>query len=409
MKFELLVATRYLKAKRKQAAISLITVIAVLGVAAGVAALVIAMAVSVGLREDLQARLLGAQAHVSVLRGSDGIADYVEVARRVQEIEGVTAAAPYAYQVVLLSVAGSNAGEGVFVKGIVPELEANVTAISENVIAGNFNHLEGNTNTIAIGKELADSLGVRPGDKVKLTSARPSQSLFGAVPASVTLDIVAVYSIGLYDYDKMLVYVPMRVAQYLLGTDRVDVATGIDVRIRDLDESGSIGERIVGSLGPEYIFEDWQSRNKTLFQALKLERLGMAIAISLIVLVAALNIVVTLIMMVLEKTRDIAILLAMGATPVQIRKIFIYQGLIIGIVGTLLGLVGGHIISYLADTYRLIALAPDVYTIAYLPFRAQLDDSVIIAAAAILISFLATLYPSATASKLHPVEALRYE
>jgi lipoprotein-releasing system permease protein len=408
MKFEFLVATRYLKAKRKQAAISLITVIAIVGVAAGVAALVIAMAVSGGLRKDLRDRLLGAQAHVSVVaRGADGIADYIKVAQRIQDVDGVIAASPYAYQGMFLSIVGSNAGEGVYVKGILPELESNISAVFDHAVEGDLRQLEG--LTIAVGKELANALGIRVGDEVKLTSARLSQSAIGAVPANIQLKVVAVYSIGLYDYDKMLVYVPMRVAQYLLGIDRVDVATGIDVKIKDLDQSTAIGKRILSDLGPEYVFEDWQSRNKTLFQALQLERLGMALVVGLIVLVAALNIVATLIMMVLEKTRDIAILLAMGATPHQIRKIFIYQGLIIGFVGTVLGLAGGHVLSYLADTYRWISLAPDVYTIAYLPFKAEVWDSVVIAVSAILISFLATLYPSATASRLQPVVALRYE
>jgi lipoprotein-releasing system permease protein len=406
MKFELLVATRYLKAKRKQSAISLITIIAILGVAAGVAALVIAMAVSEGLRRDLQTKLLGAQAHISLLsRGADGIRDYVATAKRIENIEGVVGAAPYAYQGMMLSAGEANAG--VYVKGVVPELESRVSAVRNNVVAGDFLGLQG--NSIVIGKELADSLYLKVGDEVRLTSPRISQSLIGGGPTTARLQVTAIYSIGLYDYDKTLVYVPMRVAQYLKGVDTIDVADGIDVKLEDLDQTAAVGMRILDELGSDYFFEDWQTRNKTLFQALKLERLGMAIAIGLIVMVAALNIVVTLIMLVLEKTRDIAILLAMGATPLQIRWVFIYQGLIIGIVGTAIGLAAGHLLSYLADSYRWIALAPDVYTIAYLPFRAELADSLVIAAAAVLISFLATLYPSAAAARLHPVEALRYE
>lgn len=402
MKFEILVAARYLKAKRKQAVISLITVISIAGVAAGVAALVIAMAVSAGLRADLQERLLGAQAHLTVVATDNaGISRYNEVAAEIETVDGVLAAAPYAYQGMMLG----DYGKELLVQGIEPEKEKRVSSLAARIVEGNFDDLKG--NTIIIGKELAASTGIAIGDQVEVVSLRASATPFGTGPTSIFLTVKAIYSIGLYDYDMRLAYVPLEVAQYLVGAG--PVASRIDVKIRDIDAVLDVGKAVVEKLGPGFDFEDWQSRNKTIFQALKLERLGMAIAIGLIVFVAALNIVATLTMMVLEKTRDIATLMAMGATITQVRRIFIYQGLIIGVVGTTLGLALGHAVSYVADKYQLIKLAPDVYTIAYLPLKANGWDSAVIALAAVAISFLATLYPSAAAANLQPVEALRYE
>jgi len=403
MTFELLVATRYLRAKRKQAVISLITLISVLGVGAGVAALVVAMAVSEGQRGDIQQRLLGVQAHVTIQSASPtGIPNYREVTKEIEQVPGVTGAAPHTEQLMVISSPGLT---GVLVKGIVPELEGRVSRLPQSVIEGSLDDLQG--NAIAIGKELAESLKLHLGDRVRVSSSTTSASPLGSQPNTIYFKVVAIYSIGLFEYDSRLVYVPLDKAAYLLGVD--DVATNIEVKVQNLDRSEEVGQAIVEHIGPGYIFEDWKDTNKTIFQALKLERLGMAIAISLIVFVAALNIVATLTMMVLEKSRDIAILMAMGATLKQVRRIFVWQGVIIGVAGTLIGLTLGHTLSFLADKYRWVTLSPDVYSIAYLPFRADAWDSVVIAVAAIAISFLATLYPSAAAAKLQPVESLRYE
>jgi lipoprotein-releasing system permease protein len=404
MKFELLIAIRYLKAKRKQAVISLITVISIVGVAAGVAALVIALAINAGFREDLQNKLLGAQAHVTLLPlGREGIPNYAEVTRQIQQIDGVISAAPAVYQTVLISSGVRN--KGVVLKGIIPDMENRLSALAHNMVEGSLS--EFTEDSIIVGKELAQSIGTFMGDRVKVLSAETRLTPLGAMPRYRTFVVSGIFSSGLYDYDSSWVYVRMDAAQRLLSVG--DVATYIEVKIDDIYRAKEMGAKIVDKLGKQVDFTDWMSMNQSIFQALRLERLVMFITIGLIVVVAALNIVATLIMMVLEKTRDIAILMSMGATQQNVRRIFIYQGVIIGVVGTFFGLILGHTISYTADTYHLISLAPDVYTIAYVPFKAQVFDSVVIAASAILISFLATLYPSAAASKLQPVESLRYE
>lgn len=402
MTFELLVATRYLRAKRKQAMISVITVIAILGVSAGVAALVVAMAVSEGQRQDIRDRLLSAEAHVTIYGGKDGIPNYVEVAKEIEKVQDVVGVAPHAEQGMM---AISSKLTGVGVTGIIPEMDSHVSLLSKNIIAGNLDDLTG--NTIAIGRELADSQELRIGDRMSIMSAAGTGGPSGMDRKSLSFTIVAIFSIGLYNYDASLVYVPFDRAAYLI--DNGPVATNIEVKVRDMDRSAEVGQAIIDRIGPGFQFVDWKFANKTIFHALKLERLVMAIVVGLIVFVASLNIIATLTMMVLEKTRDIATLMAMGATISQVRRIFMLQGLMIGTIGTAIGLGLGYGISYFADRYQLIPLDPTVYSIDHLPFRADPWDSVVIAAAAILISFLATLYPSAAAGKLQPVEALRYE
>jgi lipoprotein-releasing system permease protein len=405
MKFEFLVAVRYLKAKRKQAVISLITVISVIGVAAGVAALIIALAINAGFREDLQNKLLGAQAHISLLpKGNEGIPNYIQVAKEVDNVPGVVVAAPAVFQTVLISSGIQN--QGVFLKGIIPEFESKISALSDNIVEGSIKDFD--DDSIIMGKELAHSLGTYIGDHVKVLSAATRLTPLGGVPRSRSFEVKALFSSGLYDYDKTWVYVPIGAAQRLMGVG--DVASVIEVKIDDLYNSKSIGEKIISGVGTSGLdFTDWMTMNQSIFQALRLERLVMFITIGLIVLVAALNIVATLIMMVLEKTRDIAILMSMGATRENVRRIFVLQGVVIGIIGTIFGVAIGQTVCYFADKYHLISLAPDVYTIAYVPFKAAPLDSAIVAVSAILISFFATLYPSAAASKLQPVEALRYE
>ncbi|HET9218307.1 MAG TPA: FtsX-like permease family protein [Terriglobia bacterium] len=401
MRFELLVATRYLRAKREQAVISTITLIAILGVAAGVAALVVAMAVSEGQREDIRDRLLGAQSHVTVIGGPAGIANYEELAQQIESVDGVVGAAPHSESAGILQPSLSP----VLVKGIFLDHEVRVSQLQKNIVRGELADLTG--NSIAVGKELADRLDLDLGDDVFVMSRETTGGPAGPENIELGFKVVAIYSVGLYEYDSHLVYVPFDKATRLVAAG--PVATSIEVKVRDIDKSTEVGEAIVQRLGEPYEFVDWKVTHRTIFQALKLERLGMAIAISLIVFVAALNIVAMLTMMVLEKARSIAMLIAMGATLVQIRRIFMLQGVVIGVIGTSIGLILGHAISYLADRYQLIQLSPEVYSISHLPFHAVFTDSILIAAGAILISFLATLYPSASAARVDPVEALRYE
>jgi len=385
--------------------ISLITFISVVGVAAGVAALIIALAINGGFREDLQKRLLGAQAHVSLLPKNHhtGIADYMRITKEVEQVPGVAFAAPAVFQKVL--VASEGQASGVILKGIIPEMETRLSALSSNMVEGSLTNFEG--NSMIIGKELAKMLGTFKGDHLRVLSLDTIVTPLGLSPRSRVFEVTGVFESGLYDLDSSWTYVPLDTAQRLFGLN--GVVSTIEVRVNDIDRAKIIGQNIIDRVGGNLEFTDWKAMNQSIFQALALERLVMFITIGLIVLVAALNIVATLIMMVLEKTRDIAILMSMGATNENIRRIFILQGVVIGIIGTVFGVIIGQVVCYFADKYHLISLAPDVYMIPYVPFRAAPLDSLIVAVSAVLISFFATLYPSAAASKLQPVEALRYE
>ncbi|MBZ5554403.1 MAG: ABC transporter permease [Acidobacteriia bacterium] len=413
MKFELFIATRYLKAKRKQAVISIITVISVIGVAAGVASLIIALAVNAGFKEDLQKRLLGATANINLLRvENDGIRDYESLLVRLAQVPHVVALAPAIYEQVLLS-SGTRA-KGVVLKGIDVKRELQVGDLLQSVRQGKLDALETDTQEnpaapapLAVGKDLAESLGAEVGDVVTAVSPQGNITPTGVIPRYKKFRVAAIYDSGFFDYDSAWVFTSLPAAQNLFSLP--DVASVIEFRIDDIYRASEVATDLKGMAGPGYTTVNWMEQNRSLFQALKLEKVVTVITIGLIVLVAALNILITLVMMVMEKNRDIAILVAMGARLDQIRKIFIWQGVIIGVVGTVFGALVGYSVSWVCERYHLIALNADVYSFAYVPFRTRPSDGLLIAAAAILISFLSTLYPARSAARVSPVEVLRYE
>ncbi|MGB7622688.1 MAG: FtsX-like permease family protein [Terriglobia bacterium] len=413
MKFELFIAARYLKAKRKQAVISIITVISVIGVAAGVASLIIALAVNAGFKEDLQKRLLGATAHINLLRiENDGIRDYESLLNRLARVPRVVAAAPAIYEQILLS-SGSRA-KGVVLKGIDVPRELRVGDLLQAVKQGSLDPLLADTGEnpaapapLAIGKDLAESLGVMVGDVVTAVSPQGNITPTGIIPRYKKFKVAAIYDSGFFDYDSAWVFTSLKAAQNLFSLP--DVASVIEFKIDDIYRAAEVAAVLKATVGPGYTTVNWMEQNRSLFQALRLEKVVTVITIGLIVLVAALNILITLIMMVMEKNRDIAILVAMGARLEQIRKIFVWQGVIIGVVGTIFGALIGYSVSWLCDTYHLIALNADVYSFAYVPFKTRPSDGILIAGTAILISFLSTLYPAHSAARISPVEVLRYE
>ena len=408
--FELYVATRYLLARRRQAFISLISAVSTAGVAVGVMALVVAMALMTGMQQELRDRIIGAAAHVYVwkLTGGGGFDDYREEAARLMRVPGVVGAAP---SVVGKAVAVSPGGEAfISIKGIDLELEAKVTEVVSSVRHGSLAALHQEhpdvLGGVVIGEDLALTLGAFVGDTVSvLTPQGSTLSPMGMIPRPRPLKVVGIFSLGLYEYDSAFGFVTLDVAQRLFRKDRVDM---MELRLENLDDAPDVADA-VETLGEGYVADDWREMNEALFSALRLERLAIAITIGLIMMVAALNIVASLILLVMEKSRDIAILKTMGASSRSIRRIFVMQGGIIGAVGTAIGAVSGFVISYVADRYQLIQVPIDVYDIAWVPFTIEPIDFFLVIGASLLICLLATIYPSRQASRLDPVEALRYQ
>jgi len=409
MRFELFVALRYLKAKRRQAVISVITAISGLGVMAGVAALVIALAINNGFREDLERRLLGATANINLLRSqNDGIRQYNDLAARLGRLPHVAASAPALYEEVLIS--SKQRAQGVVLKGVDAEAELRVGDLLTHVRDGSLAGLSrtfSNADPILIGKELAKSLGVSVGDTVLVTSPQGYLTPLEVVPKFRHFRVVGVFDSGFYDFDATWAFTNLGAAQRLF--DLANVVSVIEFRIDNIYDAGAVAESIRQAAGRGFETTTWMEQNRSLFNALRLERLVTILTISLIVLVAALNIFITLAMMVMEKNRDIAVLMSMGAKSRQVWAVFTLHGLLIGAVGTLLGLALGYGASWIGDRYKLIHLQADVYALAYVPFHPHPRDGVWIAAMALAISLVATLYPSLSASKLNPAEILRYE
>ena len=427
MQFELFVAARYLRAKRRQAVIGIITVISIVGVAAGVASLIIALAINNGFRQDLQDRLLGSTSHINLLRvESDGIRNWQELLARLEKQPHVIAGAPAIYEQVLIS-RGARA-QGAVLKGIDPQEERKVSDLLDSVKKGSADALEekppqASTGSeqggeeslpqsappppIILGKDMADQLGAPVGSLVTITSPQGELTPFGIVPKYKRFKVAGIFASGFYDYDNNWAFIRLSDAQKLF--DLTDVVSVLEFKVDDIYRAPEIAQKLEAEAGKGFMSTNWMEQNRALFRALRLERVVTFITIGLIVFVAALNILISLIMMVMEKTRDIAVLVSMGAKKRQIRRIFIYQGLLIGIIGTVLGLIAGYALSWMGGHYHLVSLSAEVYSIDYVPFAPRALDGLLVAIVAIGISFIATLYPSWSAASVLPAEALRYE
>ncbi len=443
MRFEVFIATRYLRAKRRQAFIGIITGISVAGVAAGVASLVVAMAITNGFRQDLQQRLLGSTSHISLQRiADDGIQNWPALMDRLSQQPHVVAAAPAIFEEVL--IARGPRARGAVLKGMIPRYERKVGDLLSTVKEGSAQALEapapGDAHVgaddspappaadtqnsspdslegvqqrvsamppIVLGKDMADNLGATVGSVVMVVSPQGELTPFGTVPKYTRFHVVGIFSSGFFDYDSNWAFVRLSDAQKLFGLG--DLISVIEFKVDDIYQAAPISRSLEDAAGNGFMATNWQEQNKALFHALRLERLVTFITIGLIVFVAALNILISLIMMVMEKTKDIAVLMSMGTRRAQVRNLFIAQGVLIGAIGTAIGLVLGYAISYAGGHYHVLTLSPEVYSIDYVPFAPRAIDGVLVALVAVGISFMATLYPSWSASRILPAEALRYE
>jgi len=410
MRYELLISLRYLKAKRKQIFISVITFLSMAGVGLGVMALVVVLSVMRGFEDDLKTKILGTNAHLVVLQHGSPIREYREVLQKIKAVPGVVATTPFIFTQAMIT-SETNA-HGIVLRGIDPDTAGGVINIGMTLRKGSIDSLreKGGPSVqpgIFIGKELAQNLGVMMNDTVVVVSPTGALAPMALAPPMKKFRVTGIFDSGMYEYDTSLAYISLQSAQKFLGLG--DAVSGVEVKVQNLYGVREVAQKIQKELGFPFWTKDWMQMNRSLFAALKLERTVMFIILVLIVLVAAFGIVSTLIMVVMEKNKDIAILKSMGATAQSIMRIFILEGLIIGVVGTIIGLIGGYGICRLLAKYQFISLPRDVYYISHLPVKMSGVDFFLIALSAIGISFLATLYPSWQASKLDPAEALRYE
>ena len=409
MKFEWFVARRYLRSPYRPAVLRLVTAFSVIGVAAGVATLVIALAMNTGFRETLQDRLLGVTAHVSLTRpGAGGIRDYKLMASKLAVIPGVRSVTPAAYQTVLMTFAGE--ARGVVTKGIDLESERRSDEALQHIIAGklDFSPDPDGIDAVVIGRQLSQEWKLSPGDYVTLTSPQGGRlTPYGMLPRSRRFRVAGIFDSGFYDYDENWCFLSLPAAQGLSGVgDRVSV---LEFRLYRPEQAGQIARTLEQAAGSGFAATTWMEENRALFRALRLEKLVTAIFIGLITFVAGLNILVVLSMTVTDKARDVAVLMSMGSKRQQIRRIFLWQGIAIGATGTLAGLCIGYAFAWIAGSYHVIPLDPQVYAVPYVPFHPSLLDGLWIAVVAMGISVGATLLPARAATRLLPVEILRYE
>jgi lipoprotein-releasing system permease protein len=429
MRFEFFIAARYLRAKRRQAVVGVITAISVIGVAAGVASLIIALAITNGMRRDLQERLVGSTSHVDLMRiAGDGIRDWRPLLARLQKVPHVTAAAPGLYGQVLIS-RGARSG-GALIKGVIPTDENTVGDLLRKMVQGSAEELEPESShlsainaredrapnsspplqvipPIVIGQDMAETLGVKVGEGVVVISPQGELTPLGPVPQYRRFQVVGIFKSGFYQYDSTYAFARLSDMQRLFGEP--DLISVISFKVDDLYHADRVGRAIEEAAGKGFQTTNWMEQNRELFRALRLEQIVTFIILALIVCVAALNILIALTMMVMEKTRDIAVMMSFGVRADQVRKIFLIQGLLISVIGTALGLVVGYGLSWLGGHYQFIHLDAAVYSIDHLPFAPRVLDGVIVAAVSLGVSLIATLYPSGSAAKVLPAEALRYE
>lgn len=409
MKFPyyLFIAIRYLKSKKKNKGISINTLISTGGVAVGVMALLVVLSVMSGFHEDLQKKILGVNSHMVILSYQGYINEYKSILEKLKDKKEIVSSSPFVMGQVMVS-SGKKA-HGVFIRGIDPDNEAKTTDIEKYLKDGNLKELSDikDMPKIIIGSELASSLGVFNGDIVTILSPTGDIGPLGMLPRVKQFKVAGIFEVGMFEYDANLVVTHIHSAQEFF--DMKDSVTGIEIRLKDIYSASTIREKLQTELDFPLFAKDWMQMNKNLFSALKLEKFAMFIILILIILVASFNIISTLIMNVIEKRREIAILKAMGATDNGIMSIFMLQGLIIGLVGTLIGVTGGYTLCYIINKYQIIKLPADIYYLSHLPVKTKLFDFIIVSISAITISFLSTIYPALQASKLNPVEPLRYE
>ena len=408
--FELYLALRYLTARRKQASIASTSIISILGVLVGVMALVIALALMTGLAQEMRDRIVGASAHVYVWKAG-GFDDYREEAKELLQVPGVVAAAPALPGEPMADTRQAQAV--VRIKGIDPDLEAEATELAASLSHGRLSDLAAPmpperraVGGVVIGDRLAQKLGAFVGDEISVLTTAGTATPLGVWPRPRRLEVTGVFSLGLLEYDEAFAFVTLDTARRLFNAESVGM---MELRVDDPMASRAVAEGIPDRLGPNYVTDDWSRLNAPLFGAMWMEKMGISIAVGLIVVVAALHIIASLVMLVMERSRDIAILKTMGASSRVIRRVFMLQGLIIGAVGTLGGAAAGYLVSTVMDRYRLLQLPMEIYQVSYVPFTVRAFDITVVVVVALVVCFVATVYPSRQASRLDPAEALRYQ